>query len=136
MTRDPPTPLMGQQQWGTHPVSLPCRFSQRSCFCIKPDFSLRACMHANSLQSCLTLCDPMDCSPPPLSMGFSRQECWSGLPFPSPGDLPLHCVQHSNKKNRCRLSCEGGGCTSGPSYGGGAGSTPVLGGEEEPLTSC
>ena len=23
----------------------------------------------------------------PLSMGFSRQECWSGLPFPSPGDL-------------------------------------------------
>ena len=24
----------------------------------------------------------------PLCMGFSRQECWSGLPFPSPGDLP------------------------------------------------
>ena len=24
---------------------------------------------------------------PPPSMGFSRQECWSGLPFPSPGDL-------------------------------------------------
>ena len=24
----------------------------------------------------------------PLSMGFSRQEYWSGLPFPSPGDLP------------------------------------------------
>ena len=24
----------------------------------------------------------------PLSMGFSKQECWSGLPFPSPGDLP------------------------------------------------
>ena len=24
----------------------------------------------------------------PLSMGFSRQECWSGLPFPSPEDLP------------------------------------------------
>ena len=38
-------------------------------------------------QSCPTLCDPMDCSPPP-SMGFSRQEYWSGLPFPSPGDLP------------------------------------------------
>ena len=28
----------------------------------------------------------MDCIP--LSMGFSRQEYWSGLPFPSPGDLP------------------------------------------------
>ena len=25
----------------------------------------------------------------PPSMGFSRQEYWSGLPFPSPGDLPL-----------------------------------------------
>ena len=24
----------------------------------------------------------------PLSMGFPRQECWSGLPFPPPGDLP------------------------------------------------
>ena len=34
-------------------------------------------------------CDPMDCSPPgPLSMGFPRQEYWSGLPFSSPGDLP------------------------------------------------
>ena len=24
----------------------------------------------------------------PLPMGFSRQECWSGVPFPSPGELP------------------------------------------------
>ena len=41
-------------------------------------------------QSCPILCDPMDCIAyqAPLSMGFSRQECWSGLPFPSPGDLP------------------------------------------------
>jgi len=31
----------------------------------------------------------MDCSPPmPLSMEFSRQEYWSGLPFPFPGNLP------------------------------------------------
>ena len=41
------------------------------------------------LQSCLTLCDPMDCSPPgsSLSMGFPRQEYWSRLPFPFPGYL-------------------------------------------------
>ena len=40
-------------------------------------------------QSCLTLCDPMDCSPPGSSIHeFSRQENRSGLPFPSPGDLP------------------------------------------------
>ena len=40
-------------------------------------------------QSCLTLCNLMDCShQAPPSMGFSRQEYWGGLPFPSPGDLP------------------------------------------------
>ena len=40
-------------------------------------------------QSCLTLLQPMNCScQAPLSMGISRQEYWSGLPFPSPGDLP------------------------------------------------
>ena len=38
-------------------------------------------------QSCPTLCDPVDYQAP-LSVGFSRQEYWSGLPFPSPGDLP------------------------------------------------
>ena len=91
---------------------------------------------AKSLQSCPTLCDPIDGSPPgspvpgilqartlewvaisfpnawkwkvkvkslsrfwllatpwtaarqaPLSMGFSRQECWSGVPLPSPKNL-------------------------------------------------
>ena len=30
----------------------------------------------------------MDWSPQALSMEFSRQEHWSGLPLPSPGDLP------------------------------------------------
>ena len=40
-------------------------------------------------KSCLALLDPMDCSrQAPLSMGFPRQEYWSGLPFPLPGDLP------------------------------------------------
>ena len=41
---------------------------------------------------CLTLCNPMDCSPPVhgtvLFMGFPRPEYWTGLPFPSPGNLP------------------------------------------------
>ena len=42
-------------------------------------------------QSRLTLCDPMDWAvarQTPLSMGFSRQEYWRGLPFPTPGHLP------------------------------------------------
>ena len=40
---------------------------------------------AKLLQSCPTLCDPIDGSPPaPPSLGFSRQEHWRGVPFPSP----------------------------------------------------
>ena len=48
------------------------------------------CMRAQSLQSCLTLCDPIDSVHQGLlSMGFSRQEYWSGLPCHNPpGDLP------------------------------------------------
>jgi len=40
-------------------------------------------------QLCPPLCDPMSCSLPgsSLSMEFIIQEYWSGLPFPSPGDL-------------------------------------------------
>ena len=44
---------------------------------------------AKLLQSCPTLCDSMDLACQALlSMGFSRQVYWSGLPFPTPGDLP------------------------------------------------
>ena len=32
----------------------------------------------------------------PPSMGFSRQQCWSGLPFPSPGDLPDPGIEHGS----------------------------------------
>ena len=41
-------------------------------------------------QSCLTLCNSIDCvaSQVPQSTGFPRQEHWNGLPFPSPGTLP------------------------------------------------
>ena len=57
-------------------------------------------------QECLTHCDPMFCiaHQAPLSMELSRQAYWSGLPFPSPGDLPdpgnkpgrqiLYCLSH------------------------------------------
>ena len=39
-------------------------------------------------QSCPTLCNPWTIAhQAPPSMGFSRQEYWSGLPFPSPGGL-------------------------------------------------
>ena len=63
------------------------------------------CLIAQSVRLFAT---PMDCSPPSSSVygGFSRQEYWSGLPCPSPGDLPnpglLNCRQIL-----CHLSHQG-----------------------------
>ena len=58
---------------------------------------LLQCMKVKSesevAQSCPTLCDPMDCTAAYQalpSMGFSRQEYWSGLPLPSPTKCYLH----------------------------------------------
>ena len=44
------------------------------------EVSIAAAAAAKLLQSCLTLCDPIDGSPP----GSAGKEHWSGLPFPSP----------------------------------------------------
>ena len=45
-------------------------------------------MPVKLLQSCSTLPEPIDCSlPDSLSVGFPRQEYWSGLPFPSLGSF-------------------------------------------------
>ena len=44
---------------------------------------------SEATQSCPTLGDPVDCSPPGSSIhGILQARYWSGLPFPSPGDLP------------------------------------------------
>ena len=66
---------------------LPCKQVHQYCF---SNFHIYASLWmvtaaAKSLQLCPTLCDPIDGSPPGSpSLGFSRQEHWSGLPFPSP----------------------------------------------------
>ena len=53
------------------------------------DFMYLVCMYVLVTQLYPTVWDSMDYSrQAPLSMGFSRQEYWSGLPFPSPEDLP------------------------------------------------
>ena len=47
------------------------------------------CVCVLVVQLCPTLCDSWTVAHQvPLSMEFSKQEHWSGLPFPSPGDLP------------------------------------------------
>ena len=56
---------------------------------------------AKSLQSCPTLCDPIDSShQAPLSLGFSRQEHWSGLPFPSPNYTASKAIRPNQKMDR------------------------------------
>ena len=53
---------------------------------------------------CLTLMTPWTVAcQTPLSMGFPRQEYWSSLPFPSPGDLPEPGIEPVS------LSCFSGG---------------------------
>ena len=64
-------------------------------------YSLPECMLL--LQSCLTLCNlwTVACQAP-LSVWFSRQECWSGLPCPTPGNLP-------SPRDWTHVSCTAGG---------------------------
>ena len=71
-----------RRQWHPTPVLLPGKYhGRRSLVGCSPWGSQRAA--AKPLQSCPTPCDPIDSSPPGSpSLGFSRQEHWSGLPCP------------------------------------------------------
>ena len=51
--------------------------------CVHVRACVRACCHVRLFATAWAVAHQA-----PLSMGFSRQEYWSGLPFPSPGDLP------------------------------------------------
>ena len=64
---------------------------------------------AKLLQSCPTLCDPMDCSLPGSPVpGISRQDHWSGLPFPS----PMHEVEsESEVAQSCPTLCNPMDCS-------------------------
>ena len=45
-------------------------------------------------QSCLTLCDPINCSPPVFFVCvISKHKQWSGLSFPPPGDIPYPRIE-------------------------------------------
>ena len=50
---------------------------------------IRTYVHSKSLQSCPTLCDPVDCSPPVSSVhGISQERIVEWVAIPPPGDLP------------------------------------------------
>ena len=55
------------------------------------------CVHAKSLQSCPSLWTVA--RQVPLSIGFSMQEYWSGLPYPPPGDLPNLAIEPVSLKS-------------------------------------
>ena len=63
------------------------------------------CSECVSAQMFPTLCDIMDPCQAPLFMGFSREEYWSRLPLPSPGDLPDPGIQLGCPE--LHLSCQG-----------------------------
>ena len=62
------------------------------CLCAElKEVKLSSCMHAKSLQSCPTLCDPMDCSPPGSPVHGSLQARileWVAMPFSSGSSWP------------------------------------------------
>ena len=52
-------------------------------------------VHAQSLPLCLTLCNPMDCSPPGSSVqGILQARILEWVAMPSPGDLPDPGIKH------------------------------------------
>ena len=84
-----------ETQWKNQPIYMwssalsVCMFSKNPLFWFYSSwtweiFSKCVCVCVCA-QSCLILCNAMDCSQAPLE--FSRQEYWSEVPFPTPGDL-------------------------------------------------
>ena len=64
-------------------------FEKRSLFHCQLLLQVGCALQAKSLQSCMILCDPMDCSLPGSSVhGILQARYWSGLPCSSPEDLP------------------------------------------------
>src|SRR5574339_17062 len=89
------------------PTRLPCPWDSPGKNTRVGCHFLLQCMTVKSesevAQSCPTLSDSMDCSPPGSSVhGFSRQEYWSGVPLPSP--LPTIDLCKNVKKESGRYT--------------------------------
>ena len=92
-----------QEEYGLCHTQVCC--TQSPCLCSSPLLTHTATSEV--AQSCLTLYDSMNSSlhQAPPSMGFSRQEYWSGLPFPFPGDLPNPGIEYMSLPCRHILYC-------------------------------
>ena len=76
-------------------LKCPSSAASPGCVCIFILFLLHLCAVCLVAQLCPSLCNPMDWSPPGSSVhGILQGESWSGLPCPSPGDLPNPCLPH------------------------------------------
>ena len=77
-----------------------------------PSPPFQACIHARPLQSCLTLCDPMECSPPGSSVhGILQARTLEWVACPPPGDLPDPVIKPASPAAPC---VEGGFFTTEP----------------------
>ena len=77
-------------------LELPDLAKENTKYSVAFEFHISEC----ESQSCPTLVTPwMVTCQAPLSMGFSTQEYWSGLPCPLPGDLPNPGIEPSTLKS-------------------------------------
>ena len=73
--------------------------------------------HAKLLQTCPTLCNPMDhISPGSIVHGILQVEYWSGLPFPPPGDLPNRGIEPTSLMSPALAAGGGGIFTTGTTW--------------------
>ena len=85
------------------PICLSLYYKFQAFFITLFYFPIYACMLVKSLQSCVTLCDLIESARLPFSMGFSRQEHWSGLALILQG---IFLTQESNLHFLCLLHCQ------------------------------
>ena len=102
--------------WTVILFCMPCTFGRRTssvawAWALCPGLGKRVwCVYGGGLvpKSCLTLAIPWTVvHKAPLSLGFPRQECWSGLPFPSLGIFPTGIKPRSPTLRQ--VSCIAGG---------------------------
>ena len=106
---------MHRQNWENYDCSFPSRKPTMNLSILKVSLQQRhqtiffiqsvlsaekdpeGCCCCFIVKLCLTFCDPWtETHQTPTSLGFSRQEYWSKLPFPSPGDLPKPGIKHGS----------------------------------------